>query len=222
MRSRWSNDSSKLVKLRAGSAAASSKRPAAGGTLGAAITPAKLAALNALSGKQFKLTLGALPTRDATRPELVGRRKTVSTRAIAGLHRAGHSHIGFRRHERTGAAGRGDCRSGGDGIVCAVPHEQDRAPSYSPTDQFTITDFSGADTTAADLGFDAAAVVNVQQYPLGSGAAGAPGDGDRRPGRRHDRQRWHGARRDRPDPGNPALNTGIYVAVFTLRVTANA
>ena len=36
------NDSSKLVKLRAGSAAASGKRPAAGGTLGAAITPATL------------------------------------------------------------------------------------------------------------------------------------------------------------------------------------
>jgi len=49
------------------------------------------------------------------------------------------------------------------------------ATAYSPTDRLTITDFSGADTTAGDLGFDAAAVVNVQQYPLGSGAAGGAG-----------------------------------------------
>ncbi|MCQ1547735.1 MAG: phage tail sheath subtilisin-like domain-containing protein [Candidatus Accumulibacter phosphatis] len=202
------NDSSKLIKLRAGSAATSSKRPAASGTLGAAITPATLAALNALSGKQFKLTLGALPTRDATLVDWSVGGKTVSTLAqLRGY---------IEQAIRTSVSGTTSVPAPLAGATVEVVGTNrlrvltsKTATGYSPTDQLTITDFSGADTTAADLGFDAAAVVNVQQYPLGSGAAGGPatviaalvvgttGSDGTAPGATD-------------LIGNPALNTGIY------------
>ena len=199
------NDSSKLVTLARGSAATATTRPDPSGTSSAAIAPAVLAALNGLSGNKFTVTLGGLPARDATLEDWAAAvpPKTVST--LAQLRSYVEQAI------RTSVSGTTPVPPPLAGATVEVVGTNrlrvltsKTATGYAPTDLLAIT-VSGADTTATDLGFGAAATVNVQQYPLGSGAAAsagafvigtagadgsAPGAGD--------------------IIGNPALFTGLY------------
>ena len=165
------NDSSKLVVLRRGSAAVAADRPDASGTSGAAIMPVLLAALNGLSGKTFSVTLGALPARTATLHDWAADvpAKTVSTLAQLRAY--------FEQAIRTSVQGGSQVPAPLAGASVEVVGANRlrlltgrTATGYAPTDLLTVTN-NGADTTAADLGFAAAASVNVQQYPLGSGAA---------------------------------------------------
>ena len=165
------NDSSKLVVLRRGSAAVAADRPDAGGTSSAAITPGVLAALNGLSGRTFSVTLGALPARTATLHDWAADvpAKTVSTLAQLRAY--------FEQAIRTSVQGGSQVPAPLAGASVEVVGANRlrlltgrTATGYAPTDLLTVTN-NGADTTAADLGFAAAASVNVQQYPLGSGAA---------------------------------------------------
>ncbi|HEX3140744.1 MAG TPA: phage tail sheath C-terminal domain-containing protein [Rhizobacter sp.] len=197
------NDSSKLVTLALGGAASATERPDPSGTSGAAIAPAVLAALNALSGNQFTVTLGALPARTATLEDWSAAvpPKTVSTLAQLrsyveqAIRTAGASPV-------PGPLAGATVELVGTDRLRVLTGKT--ATGYVPTDLLAITN-AGADTTAADLGFGAAATVNVQQYPLGSGATvsagalvigttgadgGVPGPGD--------------------TIGNPALFTGLY------------
>lgn len=160
------NDSSKLIRVSAGAATAANKRPAPVGTQGDEIHASVLSSLNTLNGKQLKVTVGVL-TRDITLtwPASV----TVSTLSQ------------LRAQLESALRTAGNLTPVSPAFVGAsvevVGTNQLRillsrtATGFSPVDQVTVVNFSGADTTAADLGFDATAMVNVQQYPLGSGAA---------------------------------------------------
>jgi phage tail sheath protein FI len=179
------NAGSQLIRLEAGAQAAADNRPDPNGTTGAPIAAAVLAALNALSGKQLKVTLGTLPTLDATLHDWTSDLPPVTVTTLAQLRpyleKAIRGSVSGTTTAPASLAGATVQIVGTDRLRVLTSKT---AAGYSPTDLLTIVDFSAGDTTATSLGFGAAATVNVQQYPLGSGAsanagslvAGAAGD----------------------------------------------
>ena len=197
------NDSSRLVIVAPGAGVLATERPSANGTSGGAITVANLGLLNGLSGKKFKVALGALPARDAILADWAAEvpAKTVDTLVkLRGY---------IEQAIRSSGAGLDVPLPLQGAVVEVVGSNRLRvltgAAGYSPMERVTLSNFGGGDTTAATLGFDAAATVNVQEYPLGSGASasagalviGPPGtDG--------------GLIGGNDILGNPALFTGLY------------